>query len=219
MSEILLIITIAMACLAIVLLAVWVLSEMRTSPADRLFRAGARHNVELQTSAIERGAHLGSRVDEVVRAFQSGCPCSRVLLQVYGPELGLTCGEALEAGFRFARELDAAENCGAVTGALTILSQRYPGANASSPEGRMVARSAMGEFARRFQARHGTLICRQLLRQKEGRRAGQRLPLDYQSAGWLKVCPELMRDAARIVEDMVPPDGRLQKSETTRLAA
>lgn len=219
MSEMLLMITIAMACLAIVLLAVWVLSEMRTSPADRLFGVGVHHNAQIQTSVLEHVSHLGSRVDEVVRAFQSGCPCSRVLLQVYGPEFGLTRGEALEAGFRFAKELDAAENCGAVTGALTILSQRYPGANASSPEGRMVARRAMGEFARRFQARHGTLICRQLLRQKDGRRAGQRLPLDYQSAGWLKVCPELMRDAARIVEEMVPPDGRLQKSESTRLAA
>ncbi len=203
MGESILLVTLLMACCTAGLLVLWTCWERRVGSelwfADRF----ADETVpEVPVPRVEPDQLGPSKVKEAVSSLRNGCPCSRVLLATYGPALGLTRGEALEAGLWFAETLKAAETCGAVTGALTILAQRFPGAAPATPEGRAAAQAAMSEFSKRFTARHGTQICRELLRQKPAN-PDDLARKDGANPAQLSRCPELVEDAASILEALL----------------
>ncbi len=64
----------------------------------------------------------------------------------------------------------------------------------------------MREFARRFKARYGTILCRELLgcdiSTPEGRNLAKEKGL------FAELCPQLVRDAAEIVEQMLEESRR-----------
>ncbi len=220
MSEVLLWVTAAMAYISVALLAVWVFSGRRAQPRLGLFgRIAEQTSTDATYHRLEPESLSANKATEAVSSFKRGCPCSRVMLATYGPPLGLTRRDALEAGLRFARDMNAAETCGAVTGAFTILAQRFPGANPSTPEGRAAARVAFAQFADQFKARHGTITCRQLLRGngESGVSLGKgELEIDVKR----RVCPELIHDAAEILETMLPAWSHpTTHDHATRLAA
>ncbi len=216
MGVVLLIITAAMAYGAVGLLLVWVLGERRTDLHLQLIKNCP--GSEFPIGGVQRPDVMPRKVEEAVNAFRSGCPCSRVLLATYGPVLGLTRGEAIDVGLRFARDMNIVETCGAVTGACTILALRYPGSDTATPRGRARARAAISEFSNQFKARHASTLCRQLLR-GNGRGGQDLASMEPEGDVRLMVCPGLVRDAAEILEAMLKSKHLEGQALVTKLAA
>jgi hypothetical protein len=219
MSAVLLLVTGAMAYIAVAVLFVWVFSERRTNSKLALLKECPEGNfVVAGSQSVDRPAFGIAKVEEAVNSFKHGCSCSRVLLETYGPALRLTRGEALDAGLHFAKQMNAAETCGAVTAAFTILALRVPGAGTATMASRAKSRAAICDFRNRFKAKHTTVLCRRLLRAgSSGSPASA--PLEPEPDRSLKVCPLLVRDAAEILETMLGAQNRPAQECDGRLAA
>jgi C_GCAxxG_C_C family probable redox protein len=91
-------------------------------------------------------------------------------------------------------------DCGAVTGAFMALGFAIRNA-ASEKEARFKAYDLAGEFARRFEALHATIVCRELLGvdlgTSDGREKAARDNL------FRTICPVMVRDAAQILSEMI----------------
>jgi C_GCAxxG_C_C family probable redox protein len=91
-----------------------------------------------------------------------------------------------------------AGTCGAVTGAIMFLGLRFGGATPDrEAKERVYAR--VREFADRFKARNGSLLCRDLLGCDIG------TPDGYETGKTLftTTCPKYVRDACKILEEML----------------
>jgi C_GCAxxG_C_C family probable redox protein len=141
-------------------------------------------------------------VDVAVELFKSGCACSQAVLGVYGPRYGLDEARAMRVAAGFAGGMRLAETCGAVTGAFMVFGLAHCGDGCKTAEGRKTAYGAVTSFAQRFSERHGSLVCRELLgcdiSTPEGAKAATEQGL------FRTKCVQLVRDAAELVEELVP---------------
>ena len=143
-----------------------------------------------------------SDVDVAEELFRSGCACSQAVLGTYGPRYGLDESRAMRVAAGFAAGMRLAETCGAVTGAFMVLGLAHCGDSCKTAEGRKAAYEAVASFAREFSERHGSLVCRDLLGCDISAPAGAtfaRVKGLFRSK-----CPQLVRDAAELVEARLP---------------
>lgn len=90
--------------------------------------------------------------------------------------------------------------CGAVTGAFLILG--FVIQNASSErEARFKAYDLAKEFVQRFEALHGTIVCRELLGVDLGTTEGREKAVKDNL--FRTLCPVVVRDAAQILSEMI----------------
>jgi hypothetical protein len=77
------------------------------------------------------------------------------------------------------------------------------GSDCVSGEGRQAAYAEVASFNKAFRERHGSLLCRELLgcdlSTPEGAKSASEQHL------FLTKCPELVRDAALILDEALPP--------------
>ena len=150
-----------------------------------------------------------TRVETAVTRFREGCNCSQAILSTYAEPFGLSCAQALRLACGFGGGMRQAGICGAVTGALMVLGwvfgpEACPGQPAKDETYRKVE-----AFAAQFAAARGSLQCRELLGcdiiTPEG--------LAKARAGKLftTTCPDLIQQAAEILEDMLK--GKLPAEE------
>lgn len=143
-----------------------------------------------------------SDVETAVGLFRDGCACSQAILGAYGPRFGLGQGEALRVAAGFAGGMRLAETCGAVTGAFMVFGLAHCGDDCRQAAGRKTAYAAVTSFAQEFGSRHGSLACKELLgcdiSTPEGARSAQERGL------FRTKCVELVRDAAELVEGLLP---------------
>jgi C_GCAxxG_C_C family probable redox protein len=93
--------------------------------------------------------------------------------------------------------------CGAVTGAFMVIGLKYakltPEDNVSRQQSVELAR----KFREKFEARHGSICCKNLLG------VDLSTPNGYQEAAdkrvFVSVCPKLVHDAVEIVEELLGP--------------
>jgi len=140
-------------------------------------------------------------IDTALSRFAAGFNCSQAVLSVYAGQFGLDDEAALKIASGFGGGMGRmAGTCGAVTGAFMVLGLRY-GQASSDAEAKEAIYFRIREFADRFQARNGSLLCRDLLgcdiSSPEGlRRArNEKLPAT--------LCPKFVRDAAEILEEIL----------------
>ncbi len=143
-----------------------------------------------------------NKADEAVSLFKGGCCCSQAVLAAFGPSYSLSQEQCLKIACGFAGGMHLAETCGAVTGSFMVLGLRHAGADANTITGRAAAKAAVIEFTKRFEKRHGSVKCRDLLgcdiSTPEGMNQAKQKGLIA------NVCPEVVRDAAEILEEMAP---------------
>jgi C_GCAxxG_C_C family probable redox protein len=132
--------------------------------------------------------------DEAVALFRSGFNCAQAILRAYGAGGGLAPDHALELASGFGGGMRRAATCGAVTGAIMALGLRAGFHDASDAAGKARIGEAVTELCRRFESRHGSLVCRELLG----------CDLDEARARGLlqSVCPALVESASRILDDL-----------------
>ncbi len=144
-----------------------------------------------------------SKVDQAVECFCGGAACSQAIAAIYGPDLGLSREQAMKLASGFAGGMRLGETCGAVTGAFMVLGLRFAGPRCDQRDGRGDVYAALGQFVAKFQQRNRSVVCKQLLgcdiSTPEGAQKATREGL------FRTICPDLVKDAAEILEEMLSP--------------
>lgn len=145
-----------------------------------------------------------TRVEQAVADFKDGCNCCQAVIGAYAEDLGIERSTALHIATGFGAGMGRmAETCGAVSGACMALSLKYGSPVAGDKEAKARAYDAVREFADKFTARRGTLLCKELLDHDISTEEG------WQQASahnvFSTVCPDFVQDAAEILEEMLMP--------------
>ncbi|HUT47101.1 MAG TPA: C-GCAxxG-C-C family protein [Sedimentisphaerales bacterium] len=145
---------------------------------------------------------MNTKPEQAVNNFKEGSNCSQAVLSVYAEESGLSRKTALKIARGFGGGMGRmAQTCGAVTGAFMVLGLKYGNADIHDKEAREKIYGLVREFVRRFESRNSSIVCRELLgcdiSKPEGAMAAKENGL------FTSVCPELVRDAAEILDEMI----------------
>ena len=142
-----------------------------------------------------------SHVERAVHRFAEGCNCSQAVFSAYVEQFGLDDETALKIAAGFGGGMGRlGETCGAVTGAFMVLGLRF---GRSSPDSAAKERiyARIREFADHFNARNGSLTCKDLLdcdiSTPDGYEATRQKGL------FTTACPKFVRDAAEILDEMM----------------
>ena len=142
------------------------------------------------------------RVESAASCFEEGFSCSQAVLSAYGPDLGLDRETALKVASAFGGGMGRrGDTCGAVTGAFMVMGLRHGRTRADDEETRDRAYSLVNEFVDEFESRNGSVICRELLDCDISTPEG--LELARQKNLHATRCPNFVRDAAGIIEQML----------------
>jgi C_GCAxxG_C_C family probable redox protein len=145
------------------------------------------------------------RVEEAVSIFEAGYVCSQAVLTPYAGLLDL----ARETGLKLAEAFGAGmgcmgKTCGAVTGAYMVIGLKYGRTQAEDSHAKEKTRTLVKEFTRRFEKKHGTITCNDLIKfdisSPEGKDAAEK------SGVFDTFCPGLVRDACEILEQLLDLD-------------
>ena len=142
------------------------------------------------------------RAERAVTCFKEGFSCSQAVLATYGTQFGLSREMALKVAGAFGAGMGRmSETCGAVTGAFMVIGLKYGKTRAEDEHTKERAYSLVREFVERFKARHGSIICRELLgcdlSTPQGMtRAKEEKLIDTR-------CPLFIEDAVEILEELV----------------
>jgi C_GCAxxG_C_C family probable redox protein len=89
--------------------------------------------------------------------------------------------------------------CGAVTGAFMVIGLRVEGEK-DERDARFKSYDLVKEFIHRFEARHGTILCRELIGVDLGTPGGRERALKENL--FQTLCPDFVRTASEILRDM-----------------
>ncbi|MGA2618084.1 MAG: C-GCAxxG-C-C family protein [Thermoguttaceae bacterium] len=142
-----------------------------------------------------------NRIDAAISRFAEGFNCSQAVLSAFAGDFGLDDQAALKIASGFGGGMGRmADTCGAVTGAFMVLGLRY-GQASSDREAKEAIYARIREFAQRFQARHGSLVCRELLECDISTPEGLQRAKDEKVL--TTICPKFVRDAVELLEEML----------------
>ncbi len=143
-------------------------------------------------------------VERAVCLFEEGFSCSQAVLAAFGPQWGLGRETGLKIAAPFGGGISRMGGlCGAVTGAFMVIGLKGGHTRAEDQAVKEATYDLVHEFVRRFEARHGSLVCRDLL--------GWDLSLPDQrerarAEGLFSTrCPGFVRDAAEILAQILGP--------------
>ena len=140
--------------------------------------------------------------DRAVTYFSDGFNCSQSVCAAFAEALGVDRDTALKFSAGFGGGMGRQGNtCGVVTGAYMALGLKY-GFTQATQEVKAAMYDKIRDFSERFRAKHPEgLTCRELL--------GYDISIHEehvkaQQAGLFKtICPQLVRDASEILEEML----------------
>jgi C_GCAxxG_C_C family probable redox protein len=136
-----------------------------------------------------------SRAQDAVQSFRQGFSCSQAVLAAISEPLGLD-REAFGGGM--AR---MGLTCGAVTGAMLAIGLKHGRTRPEDEEAKEKTYRLVHDFLRRFQDRHGSIVCRELigvdLSSPEGHKLGA------ERGVFENLCPRFVADAVEILEQIL----------------
>jgi C_GCAxxG_C_C family probable redox protein len=141
-------------------------------------------------------------VERAAADFAAGYSCAQALLRAYGAQLGVDAETAARVAASFGGGMARMGlTCGAVTGALMVIGLRYGHTDGKDEERKERTYERAREFMQRFEARNGSLACKELL----GRDLSTPEELEAARAeGRFQTrCVPLVREAAQIVGEML----------------
>lgn len=142
------------------------------------------------------------KTDMALASFKSGFTCSSAVFSAFSDELGLDGKTAKKIACGFGAGISKSGNiCGAVSGAIMVIGLRYGKTRVGDDAATDQTRLLVSEFLQEFTRRHGSVNCTELLGYNLGNAS------EYQNAREKKLfvtkCPELVRDAAAILEEIL----------------
>lgn len=141
-----------------------------------------------------------NRIELAGELFDKGLNCSQAILTVFGYDFGIDPEKAKQLGRAFGGGMGRmALTCGALTGAVMVLglAKDHP----VETDARALSYEKVRELFQRFEARHGTTVCKELLvadlSTEEGRQKAKEEKLTS------NVCPGLVKDVAGILDLLI----------------
>ena len=142
-----------------------------------------------------------NHVDKAEEYFNNNFNCSQAVFTTFATEMGLDEEVALKIATQFGGGARKGEMCGAVSGALMALGLKYGHCHSENTEEKSKAYKIAEDFMNRFIEKKGTVVCRELLGYDVSKTE------DMQKIKELNlfktVCPEMIRCATSIVEQMI----------------
>lgn len=150
------------------------------------------------------------KTEKAAAYFDNGFCCSQAVFTTFATEYGIEEELALKIATQFGGGARKGEMCGSVSGALMALGLKYGFSDGNAQKEKELAHQKAEEFMNRFIEREGTVVCRELL----GHDLSKPGELEKcRASGIFKtICPEMVRCAAEIVEQMLR-----EENETTYL--
>ena len=143
-----------------------------------------------------------NRSEKAVELFASGQNCAQAVLVAFSEGTALDPALAAKLAGGFGGGMGRmAGTCGAVTGAFLVLGLHRGSVSADDKAGKENTYRLVREFAVRFQARNGSIACRDLLGCDIGTTTG--LETAKAKGVFRTICPKLVRDAAEVLEEMM----------------
>ena len=141
--------------------------------------------------------------DIAVTRFDQDFNCAQSVLAAFAPQLGMDENQALKLASPFGGGVARrGQICGAVTGALMALGLAQ---GADNPAGNEDTYRLGQEFLQRFESKHGSLLCRELIDCDISTPEG--LQQAREKGIFAARCPLFVRGAAEIVQDMLARKG------------
>ena len=139
---------------------------------------------------------MGSRVEQAVESFRSGCNCAQAVFVTYADLYGIDKTTAMRLASSFGAGLAGMRHvCGTVSG-MSMLAGLHNGASSvEDKEGRKRNFETVRLLAQEFSALNGSIRCGQLLGLEPG------LPDGFSK----KPCAEYVRTCAVLVEKYLLP--------------
>jgi len=142
-----------------------------------------------------------NRADHAEALFAEGLNCAQAVLMTFAAEQGLDPAMAARLASGFGGGMGRmAHTCGAVTGAFLVLGLQHGAASGDDKEAKENTYRLVREFSARFEARHGSIACRDLLGCDISTAAG--LDVAKQKGLFGTVCPKMVREAVAILEEL-----------------
>jgi C_GCAxxG_C_C family probable redox protein len=142
------------------------------------------------------------RNEEACSLFASGANCAQAVFCTFAGDHGIPREAAMRIATGFGRGMAMAGTCGAVTGAFMALGVEHGMGTLAQQEKKKETYELLREFTRRFAAKNGSVLCRELLgcdiETPQGAKEAQEKGL------FTTRCVQLVDDAARILEEMLP---------------
>jgi C_GCAxxG_C_C family probable redox protein len=143
-----------------------------------------------------------NRIEQAVACYKEGFSCAPAVFSAYASEFGLDIETALKIATGFGGGMGRmGETCGAVTGAFMVIGLKYGKIKAEDNQAKEKTYELVREFAKRFKARNGTILCRELLGYDLSTPEGMKLAREKGVTATL--CPKLVQSAAEILEEML----------------
>jgi C_GCAxxG_C_C family probable redox protein len=128
--------------------------------------------------------------------------CSQAVLSTFCEEFGLERNLALRLAQGFGGGMGRnGRTCGAVTGAYMVLGLAQTGSSASPRESIDKTYALVNEFNRKFESRHGSVTCKELLGYDVSTPEG--LAEAREKKAFSTVCPDLVRDSVKILGNLL----------------
>ncbi len=145
---------------------------------------------------------MTSTADSAVSVFLQNYNCSQAVFSAFAERFGVDKNMALRLASPFGGGMARrGEVCGAVTGALLALGLAR---GTHTPASKEEIYRLSQELMRRFEAAHGSILCRALLGYDISTPAGHAAA---QEKGLFEsICPVMVRDAAGIVGELLEPE-------------
>jgi len=140
--------------------------------------------------------------NRAVERFGGGYRCAESILTVYGEKAGCDPALCMKIGCAFGGGMGGkGEVCGVVSAAVAVLGMKYGRTDNGDAESRAKTDAKVREFIDRFRAAHRHLRCNDLVGFDRSTEEGH----DKAAATGVfkRLCPELVRDAALILEDLL----------------
>ncbi|MCR4909432.1 MAG: C-GCAxxG-C-C family protein [Lachnospiraceae bacterium] len=146
---------------------------------------------------------MSDHAESAKALFLKGYNCSQAVLCAFEDVTGFDRDTAARLSSSFGGGMGRMrEVCGAVSGALMVLGIARGYSEPTDNEAKKRHYALVQDFAARFREKNGSIICRELL--GEAKTAPNPEP-EKRTAEYYKKrpCPELVYEAARIVEEML----------------
>ncbi len=141
-----------------------------------------------------------NRIEKAEELSNQGLNCSQAILTVYGSSFGIDPEKAKQLGRPFGGGMGRlALTCGALTGAVMVLglAKDLP----VEAEARELSYGKVRELFQRFEARHGTTLCKGLLGADLSTEEGRQKAKEDKLVG--KVCPGLVREVCELLDLLI----------------
>jgi len=143
-----------------------------------------------------------NRVEQAVSCYKDGFSCAPAVLSAYASEFGLDTETALKIATGFGAGMGRmSETCGAVTGAFMVIGLKYGKSKVDDNQAREKTYELVREFADRFKARNGSIVCKELLGCDLSTPEGMKLAKE--TGVTASLCPKFVQSAVEILEEML----------------